>query len=142
MNYSKGATAVDSGFEGQKWSILGEPYVPLHMSPSSLLMRAEFGPGSFVPTHVHDTQDEIVYILEGDMEFDTEGKTLKAGPGTSVTLPMGIPHSLHNRSGKLAKALVIVTPTGKMYDYMAKISGLADPGEVVRLGAEHEIRFV
>jgi len=142
MKYSKGAMTREKGFQGQKWSILGEPYVPLHMTPSSLLLDAEFGPDSFVPTHIHETQDEILYILEGEMDFDMEGGTIKAGPGTTVTLPKGIPHSLHNRSGKLVKALVVVSPTGDFYDYMTKISGLTDPAEVVRLGPEHGIRFV
>ncbi|MCA1297400.1 cupin domain-containing protein [Stappia indica] len=142
MDFSKGPMTIGDGFQGQKWTILGEPYVPLHMTPSSLLMHAEFGPDSFVPTHLHETQDETLYILEGEMEFELEGKTIKAAAGTTVTLPMGIPHALHNRSGKTARALVFVSPTGKMYDYMARIDGLSDPAEVVRLGAEHEIRFV
>ncbi len=142
MEYSKGIMGFDPGFRGQKWSILGEPYVPLHMTPTSLIMHAEFGAGSFVPTHIHDEQDEIIYVLDGEMEFDMEGKTIRAGAGELATLPKGIAHSLHNRSGKSATALVTVSPTAGMYDYMMKISGLADPGQVVALGPEHGIRFV
>lgn len=142
MDFSKGLMTADKGFRDQKWTILGQPYVPLHMTTSSLLMHAAFGPDSFVPTHVHETQDEILYMLEGKMEFELEGRTITAGPDATVTLPMGIPHSLHNRSGKLARALVVVSPTAGMHDYMARISGLTDPGEVVRLGPQYGIRFV
>lgn len=142
MDFSKGAATIEQGFKGQKWTILGEPYVPLHKTPSALLMHAEFGPDSFVPAHLHETQDETLHILEGEMQFEMEGETIVAGAGTSVMLPMGIPHALFNRSGKTARALVFVSPTGKMYDYMAAIDGLSDPAEVVRLGAAHEIRFV
>ncbi|MFC0216929.1 cupin domain-containing protein [Pseudochelatococcus lubricantis] len=142
MDFSKGIVAGDDSFKGQKWTILGQPYRPLHLTPSSLLMHAEFGPGSFVPTHVHETQDEILHILEGVMEFELEGRTINAGAGDTVSLPMGIAHALYNRSDALARALVVVSPTGRMYDYMIAISGLSDPAEVVRLGAEHEIQFV
>lgn len=142
MDFSKGITPSGDSYKNQKWTILGEPYLPLHVSDSAMLMHAEFNVDSFVPTHVHDTQDEILHILEGEMEFETEGKVIKAGVGDTVTLPMGIPHSLHNRSGALARALVVVSPVARMYDYMVAIDGLSDPAEVVRLGAEHDIRFV
>jgi quercetin dioxygenase-like cupin family protein len=142
MSFSKGVIVRGDSFDGRKWTILGQPYRPLHLTPSALIMHAEFGPGSFVPTHVHDTQDEVLHILEGVLEFELEGRTIKAGVGDTVSLPMGIAHSLHNRSDALTRALVVVSPTGRMYDYMIAISGLSDPAEVVRLGAEHEIRFV
>ncbi|MGV6875971.1 cupin domain-containing protein [Pseudochelatococcus sp. B33] len=142
MNFSKGIIVHGDGLNGQKWTILGQPYRPLHLAPSSLLMHAEFGPGSFVPTHIHETQDEILHILEGVMEFELEGRTIKAGAGDTVSLPMDIAHALYNRSDAVARALVVVSPSGRMYDYMIAISGLNDPAEVVRLGAEHEIRFV
>lgn len=142
MDTSYGAVSLDQGFNRQKWNILGEDYVPLHMTKTSLLMHTKFSPGSFVPTHIHETQDEFIYVIAGTMEIELDGKTLKAGPGTEVTLPMKIPHALFNRSDKPVEALVFVSPTGKMYDYMRKIDGLADAGEVVRLGSEHEVRFV
>nr|WP_321507483.1 cupin domain-containing protein [uncultured Celeribacter sp.] len=142
MEFSKGATFAGESFKGQKWTILGEPYLPLHVSETSMLMHAEFGPGSFVPTHVHDLQDEILYLLEGTLEFETEGKVITANTGDTVTLPRGIPHAIFNRSGALARALVVVSPTATMYDYMVAIDGLADPAEVMRLGAEHEVRFI
>lgn len=142
MSFSKGLTKLGESFEARKWSILGEPYRPIQLTPTALIMYSEFSVGGFVPTHIHDTQDESLYILEGNMEFETEGKVIKAGPGDIVTLPMGIAHSLHNRSDSVVKSLVVVSPTGRFYDYMAAIDGLADPGEVVRLGPEHGIRFV
>lgn len=142
MAFSKGITASTDSFMGRRWSILGQPYRPIHLTHSCLMMHAQFGPGSCVPAHIHETQDEVLYILEGQMQFETEGQVITAGPGDLVSLPMGIAHALHNRSDQPARALVIVAPNGRMYDYMAAIDGLDDPAEVVRLGAEHEIRFV
>ncbi len=142
MDFSKGATVSGGSYKAQTWTILGEPYRPLHVSDSAMLMHAEFNSGSMVPPHVHEDQDEILYILEGQLEFEMEGEVIKASAGDTVSLPMGVPHSLHNRSEAVARALVTVTPVSGMYDYMVAIDGLADPGEVVRLGPEHKIRFV
>lgn len=141
MSFSKGLTKFGESFRDQKWSILGEPYRPIQLTPTALIMYSEFSVGGFVPPHSHDDQDESLYILEGNMEFETEGKVIKAGAGDVVTLPMGIAHSLHNRSDKIVKSLVVVSPSGRFYDYMRAIDGLGDPGEVVRLGPEHGIRF-
>jgi quercetin dioxygenase-like cupin family protein len=142
MSFSKGLVKFGESFMDQKWSILGEPYRPIQLTPTSLIMYSEFSAGGFVPMHIHETQDEALYILEGDMEFETEGKVIKAGPGDIVCLPMAIPHALFNRSDKVVKSLVVVSPTGKFYDYMKAIDGLTDPAEVVRLGPSHEIQFV
>lgn len=142
MNHSKGLTKLGESFMDQKWSILGEPYRPIHLSETSLIMYSEFSAGGMVPMHLHETQDEMLYILAGNMEFETEGKVIKAGPGDIVSLPMGIPHALFNRSDSVVKSLVTVSPTARFYDYMKAIDGLSDPAEVVRLGPLHEIQFV
>ncbi|MCC5968826.1 MAG: cupin domain-containing protein [Pararhodobacter sp.] len=142
MEFSKGLVTADKSFRDQAWNILGEPYRPIQMTPSSFMFHAEFAPGSGVPAHVHETQDEILHILEGELQFEMEGQTIIAGKGDTVTLPMGIAHALFNRATTRAEALVVVSPTGKFHDYMAAISGLTDPAEVIRLGAEHEITFV
>lgn len=142
MTFSKGLISSGEGFRNQEWNILGEPYRPIQMTPSSFLFHAEFAPGSGVPAHLHETQDEILHILEGELQFEMEGQTIIAGMGDTVTLPMGIAHALFNRAATRAEALVVVSPTGKFHDYMAAISGLTDPAEVIRLGAEHDITFV
>lgn len=142
MSFSKGLTRFGESFQDRKWSILGEPYRPIQLTPTALIMYSEFNPGGFVPPHIHVDQDESLYILEGDMEFETEGRLIKAGPGDIVTLPMGIAHSLHNRSDRIVKSLVVVSPTARFYDYMVAIDGLTDPAQVVGLGPSHGIEFV
>ncbi len=44
------------------------------------------------PTHMHPT-DEGMYILEGHCTYQVEGRTVKAGPGTFVSIPRETEHS-------------------------------------------------
>ena len=50
---------------GIAWNILGQTYVPKSLSESSFSWHATFPPGTFVPPHIHPTQDEFIYMLEG-----------------------------------------------------------------------------
>lgn len=59
-------------------------------------VRVDFAPGSAVPRHTHPGE-EIVYVLEGTLEFQLEGQppvTLKAGGVFFV--PAGIIHTARN----------------------------------------------
>lgn len=142
MDTSFGPIRQDEGFHGQKWDILGQIYVPLHVTETSMSLHATFPAGTFVPLHVHDTQDEFIYILEGEMEFTLGEHELKAGPGTQLTLPKGIAHALYNRSAKPAVTLVTASPTRMLYEYMQKINGMTDREEMARLAAAHEVPFI
>jgi len=51
-------------------------------------------PGDYaVPRHVHDREDEAWYILEGEVTFYCGTETLRAGPGSWVFAPKGVPHA-------------------------------------------------
>ena len=61
--------------------------------------------------HVHRREDEGFYVLEGEITFYVGEETFKAGPGTFVFLPRGIPHSYTFETGVI-RALAIVAPGG------------------------------
>lgn len=142
MDTTFGPTTKVEGFHGQKWDILGQIYVPLSVTESSMSLHATFPAGTFVPPHVHETQDEFVFVLEGEMAIVLDGRDYTALPGTQITLPKGIAHALYNRSDKPAVTLVTASPTRKFYAYMQKINGMTDREEMARLAAEHEVPFV
>ena len=63
-----------------------------------------------MPPHIHRTQDEFIYMLEGKLQVDSEPDTKHAGAGDLIRLPMGTPHGLFNRSGAMVKCLFWVAP--------------------------------
>jgi quercetin dioxygenase-like cupin family protein len=74
-----------------------------------LEMRASAGRG--IARHVHELEDEVVYVLEGELTFYVGEEVHRAGPGSCLVLPKGIEHSYVVESGQ-ARLLVTVTPAG------------------------------
>ena len=64
------------------------------------------------PLHVHQREDETVYVLEGMYEFRVGGRTIPAPPGTFAFLPRDIPHSYTNVGYRPGRLLVTITPAG------------------------------
>jgi quercetin dioxygenase-like cupin family protein len=128
-----------------EWNILGQIYRPKQLSERSFAWHATFPPDTFVPPHVHPTQDEFVYLLEGELTLVTgSGDDHRAGPGDLVRLPMGQPHGLFNRSGATTVCLFWVTPTARLYDLFVAIDAMSEqnPDDVVALAREHEVEFL
>ncbi|MGX1100349.1 cupin domain-containing protein [Amorphus sp. MBR-141] len=139
---SPGVTPVGEGIDDVVWSILGQTYTLKQHSEASLAWHALFPTGTFVPPHVHPTQDEFIYVLTGRYDLWLNGKEFTAGPGDLVRMPMGLPHGIFNRSGEDATSLFWVAPTRDLRGLFERIHNLTDPAEVVRIAAEHEVNFL
>jgi uncharacterized cupin superfamily protein len=136
--------AADASVDGITWNILGQIYTPKQVSDESFAWHAVFPPDTFVPPHIHSTQDEYVLVLDGELTlFDGEADRV-AGAGDLVRLPRGKPHGLFNRSGQTLTCWFWVTPKAKLYDLFAGIDAMADqnPDDVVALSAQHEVEFL
>lgn len=59
------------------------------------LWRQSLAPGAATPPHRHDC-DEVVLCLSGWGEVHGDGRVLRFGPDTTVTLPRGQVHQLFN----------------------------------------------
>jgi quercetin dioxygenase-like cupin family protein len=75
--------------------------------------RVDIDPGVVAPRHRHPGE-EIVYVIEGTMEYQLEGQppvTVKAGG--VVFIPAGTAHTVTNvGSGNAAELGTYFTPTG------------------------------
>ena len=109
-----GVQLSGQGIDGIAWHILGHTYVPMQRSEHSVAWHATFPDGTFVPPHIHRTQDEFIYMLEGKLQVDTGPDTKHAGAGDLIRLPLGAPHGLFNRSGAMVKCLFWVAPAARI----------------------------
>jgi quercetin dioxygenase-like cupin family protein len=64
------------------------------------------------PPHIHHTQEETFYILEGEMEFITDGITTRANAGSLVRIPRGVLRDYRNVGSEPARVLVLFAPGG------------------------------
>jgi len=137
-----GVTLASEAEGATVWRILGQTYTLKQLSQHSMAWHALLPPGTFVPPHVHPTQDEFVYVLTGRYDLWLDGKDFRAGPGDLVRLPQGIPHGIFNKSDADATSLFWVAPTRALAQLFARIHLVPDPAEVVRISAEHEVNFL
>ena len=67
--------------------------------------------GNVPPPHIHRREDEIFYVLEGEVVFAVSDRTIKATPGTMIFLPRDVRHSFTIESEQY-RMLLLVTPAG------------------------------
>ena len=63
--------------------------------------------------HVHETEDEMFYVVDGRITFVCDGKRFNPGPGGFVFLPRGLSHNYIIRGRKPVRLLVITAPPRK-----------------------------
>jgi oxalate decarboxylase/phosphoglucose isomerase-like protein (cupin superfamily) len=142
VDLDKGITPEGAGFAGKTWNILGQIYFPKAVCDSSFAFEANSKPGEFVPVHIHPNQDEFILVQEGSLDLKLDGQWFKANAGDLIRMPRGVPHGYFNKSDTPTKALFWVSPAGKLEALFEKLDGMADPVEVVKVSAEHEVDFL
>jgi quercetin dioxygenase-like cupin family protein len=137
-----GITRAGTGQDDVVWNILGQTYFPKQACESSFAFEAHSPAGTFVPPHIHTTQDEYIFMLEGTFRLVLDGQTHHAKAGDLVRMPRGIMHGYFNDSGANARAFFWVSPARRLHDLFKAIHNVPDPAEVVRLSALHEVNFL
>jgi quercetin dioxygenase-like cupin family protein len=137
-----GITRAGEGQEGVVWNILGHTYYLKSVCATSFCFETYDPPGTFVPPHVHPTQDEFIYVLEGQLDLQLGEAQVKAQPGDLIRMPQGIPHAYYNNGDTPTRALFWVSPARKLKELFEALHNLTDAAEVVRLSAEHEVNFL
>jgi quercetin dioxygenase-like cupin family protein len=77
-------------------------------------VRVDFDPGYASPRHTHPGE-EIIYVLEGTLEYEVEGKPpVTVKPGDVLFVPAGTVHAAKNvGSGNGAELATYIVEKGK-----------------------------
>jgi quercetin dioxygenase-like cupin family protein len=67
--------------------------------------------GDALPLHVHDNEDEVLCVLEGELTVLLGGEELSAPANAAVVLPRGVEHSFVVESER-ARVLIVFSPAG------------------------------
>ncbi|MBU3031048.1 cupin domain-containing protein [Paracoccus marinaquae] len=137
-----GITGADEAYGGKSWNVVGHTYTPKLHTENAMIWHAEIPDGTFVPPHVHPTQDEWIVMIEGNLEIEFGPDLHRAGPGDTIRMPRGIAHGIFNRSGRTATCVFGVAPSRKLFALFGQLDGVTDPAELVRISAEHEVDFL
>lgn len=112
------------------------------------VLPAGFAP----PPHIHHSEDEQFYLVEGRLTFRCAGQTIAAGPGDIVLLPRGVPHTFVVEEPGPARVLQITTPGGveeffagfgtPLSVLAAAPDGPPDFKRLAELATQYQIEFV
>jgi mannose-6-phosphate isomerase-like protein (cupin superfamily) len=64
------------------------------------------------PLHVHEREDELFFVLEGEHVFQVGDDEFRVGPGALVFAPRGVPHSQRRVVPRTGRILVVTAPAG------------------------------
>jgi len=83
-------------------------------------VRVDFDPGYVAPMHTHPGE-EIVYVIEGTLEYEIGGKKSRVKAGDVLFVPAGTPHTAKNvGSKKGAELATYIVEKGKPLVVMSR----------------------
>ncbi len=94
------------------WGSLGWCSRPADTGAEQLVVtEVTLSPGGGHAFHKHPRQEEVIYVIEGQIEQWREEEKRIMRPGDSVFLPVGTVHASFNTSDRDAKVLAILSPS-------------------------------
>lgn len=105
-------------------------------------------PGRLVPPHIHYREDELSYVLRGEIGVRIADRDFVAGPGSWVFKPRGIPHTFWNAGPGPAHLLEVIWPAGfeQFFAALGELTATCPPEELperrAALALEYDHHFV
>jgi mannose-6-phosphate isomerase-like protein (cupin superfamily) len=127
---------------------LGVIYKVLPEDTSGALAVVEhpMEPRRLVRPHIHAREDEISYIIEGEIGVKIGEREIAAGPGTWVFKPRGVQHTFWNAGPKPARLIEIITPGGFVYYFeelaaILRSGGPPDERKIEQINRKYEVTY-
>ena len=145
----------DEGRHGHFLNHLATTKVPAEtagsMTATEFVMPRGFGP----PLHVHESEDELMIILEGEIAFRSGDDEYIGRAGSTAWLPHGVPHTFQVLSDEARATVVTASAIGepvfaRFVDELSEPTdepilpapGEIDPGQVAAAGARNGIELL
>jgi quercetin dioxygenase-like cupin family protein len=64
-----------------------------------LLCHVTYEPGTTVRRHSHDTTEQVMWIVDGDLTMTVGEETQRLGAGDTVVVNRSVEHELHSEGG-------------------------------------------
>jgi quercetin dioxygenase-like cupin family protein len=134
--------------EGEQYTQLGTILTFKSLSHetggAALIWEQQSPPGAMVPPHIHQTEDEFIYLVEGELEVTIGETTYPVRPGDLVKMPRGVPHGIRMTGTAMTKSLWTVVPAGQMEAFFRALAALPtdqppNPETFAKIFAEHDI---
>jgi quercetin dioxygenase-like cupin family protein len=118
-----------------------------HETGSISIVEHTFAPGTLVPPHRHTQEDEISYVVEGEIGFRSDDREVSLRAGGYIVKPRGEMHAMWNASPAQARMIEIISPAGfeqyfvDMAEAIAAADGRRDPAMLAALRERYGLSF-
>ncbi|GAB3554137.1 cupin domain-containing protein [Spirosoma fluminis] len=86
--------------EGKQFNVLGHAITALFTQHTTegnyYVFELITPPGLSLPPHVHEREDELIYVLEGELEVMIGDQQFVAQAGDRIFFPRFVPHGFQN----------------------------------------------
>jgi DNA-binding transcriptional MerR regulator len=86
------------------------------------LCAFEFTGSGGGPRHLHYDQDEWIYVIDGEFQFEVGDRRFRAGTGECVFIPRKVSH-VWDKAGKIIN---VYQPAGKLEEFFREVGKLKD----------------
>ena len=103
------------------------------------------------PAHLHQHESEVLYVLEGEVEFLVGERTIRAGTGSCAYIPKRTLHTFKNVGTSHSRVLAILTPGGLDKFFLeagepamegsSAPKGEPDVGRIVEIGQKYGLEI-
>jgi uncharacterized RmlC-like cupin family protein len=102
----------DIPFRQVDWGLTKDLVGPERMGSEKIRFKiTEYQPGYSHKLHMHPTQEEVIFVLEGRGITETKEDKIEIGPGSVVFVPAGVYHATLNLSNtKPLRAVIVKSP--------------------------------
>lgn len=98
------------------------------------------------PPHIHGSEDELFFVLEGRHVFTYGHTEFEAGPGDTVFVPRGVRHAQRRVVPRQGRTFSMFSPAGFEGFFLeiseADMAGRLDDAEMQRITAKYDARWV
>ena len=100
-----------------------------------------------VDYHVHNTMDETIYVLEGNVEFQVAKERFDRPAGSVAFVPRGVHHGFVNHGPARARVLLLFTPSRNQDQYFRELVRLfaaptLDAAELARVQKQFDQELI
>jgi uncharacterized RmlC-like cupin family protein len=102
----------DIPFRQVDWGLTKDLVGPERMGSEKIRFKiTEYQPGYSHKLHMHPTQEEVIFVLEGRGITETKEDKIEIGPGSVVFVPAGVYHATLNLSNtEPLRAVIVKSP--------------------------------
>lgn len=99
------------------------------------------------PLHVHHVENELFWVLEGELDVQVGSEVIRLTAGSCVYAPKMIPHTWQPAAGRDVRFLSLAEPAGRLEEFIAELlkgrrGGPVEPASMKALFEKYDMEVV